>query len=92
VVIQHGAVAKLFGIPGGYPVYRWWNIAPDGRPYEPKLESILDRLNTPWFLAVLVKGGASLSDYERGLIERYRMRRVETGAPALILYRADPAP
>jgi hypothetical protein len=92
VVIQHGAVSKLFGIPGGRPVYRWWNIAPEGKPYEPALESILERLRTSWFLAILVKGGAMPSDYEQGLIDRHRMRRVETGTQALILYRADPAP
>jgi hypothetical protein len=73
-------------------VYRWWSIAPEGRPYEPALESKLDHLGTSWFLAILVKGGAMLSDYEHGLIDGHRMRRVETGTPALILYRADPAP
>jgi hypothetical protein len=92
VVVQHGSVAKLFGIPGGHPVYRWWSIAPYGRPYEPTLDSLLDRLPNSWFLAILAKGGVVLSEYEQGLIDRHRMRRVETGTPALILYRADPAP
>jgi hypothetical protein len=92
VVVQHGAVSKLFGIPGGHPVYRWWSLAPEGRPYDPTLESMLDRLGTPWFLAILVKGDAMLSDYEQGMIDRHRMRCVETGTPALVLYRADPAP
>ena len=47
VVVQHGAVSKLFGIPGGRPVYRWWNIAPDGSPFEPGLDVALDRIRAP---------------------------------------------
>jgi hypothetical protein len=44
------------------------------------------------FLAILVEGSAMRSDDEQGLVDRHRMRRVETGTQALILYRADPAP
>ena len=66
VVIQHGAVSKLFAIPEGRPVYRWWNIGPGGSPYNPRLDAVLDGLRSPWFLAILARGDASLSDYETG--------------------------
>jgi hypothetical protein len=91
VVVQRDLVAKLFGIPGGRPVYRWRSLRPEGTPYDSTLDPMLDGLRTPWFLAILARGGAP-SEYERGLIDRHKMREVPTGTPALILYRADPGP
>ena len=87
VIVAHGGIHKLFGIPSGGPVYRWRMLEFQGTPIDRSAE--LDRLESPWFLAVLARG-EPLPDSANAMIEAYRMRRIAPTIPSLILYRAEP--
>ena len=88
-VIANRNLTKLIGTPAtGAPVYRWrvyqfLNVA-----YDHSAE-ISGEANV-WYLAILPKApGDELPDVLRDYIRRYKMQKIETANPNLILYRAN---
>jgi hypothetical protein len=87
LVVVHGGLRKLFGIPVGVPKYRWRMLAFERTVLARPGDEVIGRERSPWFLAVLGEG-QRLPEQARALIHHYHMVPVPTREPHLVLYMA----
>jgi hypothetical protein len=89
LVVFHGPILKLFGIPSGLPSYRWRLLQYRDVVLDHTAE--LEREERPWYLAALAdRPGEPLTDSVRALIAKYRMEPVPTPHPLLRVFVAWP--
>jgi hypothetical protein len=87
LVVDDGALRKLFGIPVGVPKYRWQDLVFDGKVLVAGGDGILEHEASPWFLAVFGKyAGQPLPAAAQVLIDHYSMVPVPTRVPGLAVY------
>jgi hypothetical protein len=90
VLVGSDTVRKLFALLGtDLPSYRWLSYDEYGRTRD--LFPALDAIPGDWYLAVLPKRpGYEFTDVLQDYLRRFRMIRIETAAPALLLYKREP--
>jgi hypothetical protein len=87
LVIDHGPLRKLFGVPVKLPKYRWHSLAYQDTTRVVPGDVSIGRERTPWFLAVLSSGeGQPLPAAARVLIDHYGMTPVPSRESCLSLY------
>jgi hypothetical protein len=88
LIVGNYPIEKLFAVPWpGLPDYRWEHYESRGTADSP--DSIRSE-GRPWYLALLPKTpGSERPELLQQYVTRYRMTRVPTAHPTLILYRAD---
>lgn len=89
LVIGNYHLAKLFAVPSSeLPVYRWRHYDYSGTPIDHAAE--LHAEKHPWYLAIYPKTpGGEHPEILRQYLARYRLTRIQTAHPGLMLYRAE---
>ena len=94
LVVVHGGLRKLFGVPVGVPKYRWHHLAFQDDVLVRPGDVVIGRERSPWFLAILGVGeGRPVPDAARTLIDHYHLVPLPSLEPQLAVYvgRAGPA-
>jgi hypothetical protein len=88
LVVGNYPIEKLFAVPWqGLPDYRWEGYEHHGAALD--TAAVIRAEGRAWYLALLPKTpGGELPDVLQEYVARYRMTRVPTEHPTLILYRA----
>lgn len=89
LVVCHGPLLKLFGVPLEVPTYRWRQLQYRDVVLDHTAE--INRQRRPWYLAVLLEQpGEPLPKAARALVARYEMEPVPTTNPRLLVFVAQP--
>ena len=93
LVVDHGALHKLFGVPVEVPKYRWHPLTFQDTVLVRPGDGVIGRERSPWFLAVLGAGeGQPLPDAALALIDHYRMVPVPSRESRLAVYVGEVGP
>jgi hypothetical protein len=87
LVVDHGPLRKLFGVPVGVPSYRWHPLAFGDNTLVRPGDEVIARERSPWYLAVLERNeGQPFPEPAQALIDHYHMVKVPTRDPRLTVY------
>jgi hypothetical protein len=87
LVVDAGALRKLFGVPVDMPRYRWHGLGSLSADQTADHAGLIAQERSPWFLAILSKSvGQPLPDAAQTLIDHYSMSPVPTRVPGLAIY------
>ena len=93
LVVDHGALRKLFGVPVEVPKYCWHQLTFQGTVLVRPGDGVIGCERSPWFLAVLGAGeGQPLPDAALALVDHYRMVPVPSREPRLAVYVGEVGP
>jgi hypothetical protein len=91
LVVDDGALRKLFGVPVGVPKYRWHGLTFQSTVLFAASDGMIERERSPWFLAILRRyRDQPLPDAALALIDYYSMVRIPTCVPGLAVYVGEP--
>jgi hypothetical protein len=91
LVVDDGALRKLFGVPVGVPKYRWHGLTFQNTVPFTVSDGMIERERSPWFLAILRRyRDQPLPDAALALIDYYSMVRIPTRVPGLAVYVGRP--